>query len=646
MRARCLDFKHALLAILAAPVLVTGAAARASGPGDDPGTGALVVRHGDRLEALPMASMSVELAVSGIMVRGKVAQSFTNPTGDTIDAVYMFPLPQGAAVDGLVYEVGGRSYAGVVREKEEAKKIFAEAQAAGRGAGLVEQHRPNLFRTSVANIPPHATVVLRLTTIDEAEWSEGGFSTTFPTTITPRYDPSTCGASTTTAGALIPSISIAATIDAGVPLAEVASSSHRIRTERGGRLVSIAVGDGPVLADRDFVLRWRPESSAAPAAGGLVEERADGRYGLAIVVPPALDRDGAPGFPTQTVFVVDISGSMAGPSLSQAKQALRVALDRLRPGDTFTMIEFDDRYETMSDTFLDAGPASIARARSWVDRLEARGGTEILPALLRAIDISESGDPRALKRVVLVTDGAVENEEEIVAAVPSRLGGTRLHVVGIGSAPNRWLMTELARAGRGTYEAVGASGEVEERIGALLTRTERAVLTDVALEWDGAPPLDADPDPVPDLYAGRPIVVTARFDPSKPLPKLRVWGKAPGGPATMEVDFSGARPDAGIGTRWARARVAALERSRVRGADGATVRADVVALAERFSLVTPYTSFVVVADVPSESRQDDGDGDLPQGGTGEPLRLALGIALFAAGGALLAVSRLAWGRAR
>jgi Ca-activated chloride channel family protein len=218
------------------------------------------------------------------------------------------------------------------------------------------------------------------------------------------------------------------------------------------------------------------------------------------------------------------------------------------------------------------------------------------------------------------------------------LGGTRLHIVGIGLAPNRWLMKELARAGRGTFESIGAIAEVQARTVELLARTERAAITDVVLEWEGAAPLSADPDPVPDLYEGRPLVVTARFDPSQPLPKLRVWGRAPGGPVTMDVDFARAGRDAGIGTRWARARIASLEQARVHGADPFLVRADVVELAKAFSLVTAYTSFVVVADesfVSEAVSHEDEEGTLPQGGTGEPFLLAIGLVLSVLGGCIL-----------
>jgi Ca-activated chloride channel family protein len=636
-----------LLAAAAASILCVFSAAAQEPPSvDDPGTGELLAKMNGRQVPLPVVSMDVSLSISGPIVRGRLVQTFENPTDETLEAEYVFPLPEGAAVDGLVLQIGERQFAGTIQEKDDARRTYEKAKAEGKGTGLVEQHRPNVFSTQVANVPPHESVVVHLDTLDEAEWSGGEFSTTFPTTITTRYfpgDSAACDAIPPDSAVHHPLVALHATIEAGLPIDEIVSPSHTLRPTRRGPAIDVKVGDGKVAADRDFVLRWRPKVEGVPLAGGLVEERGDGRYGLAMLVPPSLAQHGAGSFPTQTVLVVDVSGSMAGPSLDQAKAALQVALDRLRPGDTFTLIKFDSVFESYADRFIAADPAAITAAKRWVSALVAGSGTEILPPLVHALDLSERGDASVLKRVILITDGAVGNEDQVVAEVGRRLGGTRLHIVGIGPAPNRWLMKELARAGRGTFESIGAIADVQTKTGALLERTERAAITDVALEWDGAPPLDASPDPVPDLYEGRPLVVTARFDPKRPLPKLRVWGRAPGGPVTMDVDFAQASRDAGIGTRWARARIASLEQARVHGADPAVVRADVVDLAKRFSLVTSYTSFVVVADdeyaadIPSHEGES---GALPQGGTEEPLLLAVGLALCVLGGGVL------WGAMR
>jgi Ca-activated chloride channel family protein len=617
-------------------MLAIGAAAQEGPAPGDPGTGALLARTGGTTISLPLASMEVDLSVAGPLVHGIVVQEFNNPTAQPLEAVYVFPLPEGAAVDGLVLEVDGRRFTGEIRENEEARRTYEHAKSEGKHAGLVEQHRANIFRMSVANIGPGAKVGIRLSYVDEADWVDGTFLTTVPTTITPRYGPDPVPAG----GGWAKTLGFHASIDAGVALEGVSSPSHALDVAMDAAARSAEVRAYAASADRDLVLRWRPARSTGASAGAVVEQRPDGRYALALVVPPDLDGPGRRGFPTQTVFVVDVSGSMEGPSIEQARAALVASLDRLRPGDTFTLIKFDSNDEAFSERLLPAEERSVAAAKSWVSGLRAGSGTEIAPALLHALDISERGDAGVLRRVVLITDGAVSNEEEVLDAVERKLGGTRLHVVGIGFAPNRWLMKELARAGRGTFESIGCLADVQSRTVALLERTERAVMTDVALEWDGAPPLDASPDPVPDLYSGRPLVVTARLDPARPAPKLRVWGRAPGGPVVLEVPLHDAPSGAGIGTRWARHRVAALEEGLRHGADPALVKSDVVDLARRFSLVTSYTSFVVVEDVGPPDVEEDGDGasELPSGGSYEPLLLAIGAILASAGIALAAAA--------
>jgi len=621
-----------LVLIAAASALFAGAAAQ-----EDPGTGALVVKTGAGRMELPVVGVNVDLYVTGTSVRGTIVQRFENAASETVDATYVFPLPEGAAVDYLTLQVDGRSWVGEIQEKEEAKKTFERAKVEGKRAGLVEQHRPNIFSTSVANIPAGSEISVTLSFLDEAEWQDGVFSTVFPLKITPRYKP---GEGETDSSANVPQAIVDVWLAPGFPLEWVRSPSHDLTQLGPGFDV-----EAKTVADRDFILRWKPASSAVPFAGGVVENRDDGRYLSVTVLPPDLGDDSVRALPTQTVFVIDVSGSMEGPSLVQAKAALSAALDRLRPEDAFAMIEFDDGFDSYKGRFEPASPAEIASAHTWVEGLRARGGTEILPALLEALAQSERGDPRTLRRVVLITDGAVGNEEEVLQAVEKSLGETRLHVVGIGAAPNRWLMQKLAKSGRGVCEFVGSIDDVKERIDALLARTERAVVSDLTVLGVDTAELDLAGRKIPDLYAGQPLTITARLAPGAKVPKLSVWGRARGGPATIDLPVVEARDGSGTATRWARARIEALEDSKRSGADPATVRSDVIELAKRFSLVTAYTSFVVVEEESEEEEgcccSREGIEELPAGGTYEPLLLAVGAVLTLGGVVLLARGKLA-----
>jgi Ca-activated chloride channel family protein len=623
---------RALVLIAAASVMFAGAAAQ-----EDPGTGALLATIGGERVALPVTSVDVDLYVTGTSVRGTIVQRFQNPEREPFDATYVFPLPEDAAVDYLRLEVDGRIWVGEIQEKEEARKTFERAKAEGKRAGLVEQHRPNIFKTSIANVPAGSEVSVTLSFLGEAEWQDGAFSTVFPLTITQRYDPG--GKETAWSTRQVPHASIRAYLQPGFPLDWVRSPSHELTRLGPGFDVEAASA-----ADRDFVLRWKPSSSASPFAGGVVEDRDDGRYLSVTVLPPDLGDNAARALPTQTVFVVDVSGSMEGTSIIQAKAALLAALDRLRPEDSFAMIKFNDGFETYRGRFEPAGRAERAAARVWVEDLEAGGGTEILPALLEALTESSRGDARALRRVVLVTDGAVGNEEEVLAAVEKSLGDSRLHVVGIGGAPNRWLMKKLADTGRGVAEFVGSVDDVKERIDALLARTERAVISDIAVLGADRADLDLAGRKIPDLYAGQPLTITAKLPPGAAIPELSVWGRARGGPVTIDLPVGEAKDGSGTATRWARLRIEALEDSKRFGADPAVVRTDVVDLAKRFSLVTAYTSFVVVENQSPEEECECcelGLDELPAGGTSEPLLLAIGAGLTLGGLALLARGRLA-----
>ena len=613
-----------LVLIAAASALFAGAAAQ-----EDPGTGTLLATiEGERV-ALPVRSIEVSLDVTGTIVRGTIEQRFDNPYDRPLEARYVFPLPEGAAVDGLTLTVGGRRFAGEIREREEARKVYERAKETGRRAGLVEQHRPNLFQTSVAGIRSGEPVIVRLTYLDDADFEDGTFSTTFPLTIAPRY--TSGGENPGSPG--VREAHVRVVLDAGFPLGSATAPFHGLTTSLHGSRAEL--GPETITADRDFVLRWTPRKAPGPVVGALVEEGEDGRYFSVTVVPPALDA-GRSAIPTQTVFVIDVSGSMEGPSMEQAKEALVTALSRLRDGDTFTLVKFSSVHEAYREGFLPATPLEIGRAQDWVRRLSIESGTEILPALLHGLELSERGDTSVLRRVVLITDGAVNNEDEVVTAVAGKLGESRLHVVGIGPAPNRWLMRKLAASGRGAAEFIGSISDVRARTEALLARTERAVITGVAVEGGGTP-LEIAPDPIPDLYDGKPLVITGRIPKGVEVGRLTLSGTAAGGPVTLDLPLDAASPHAGIGTRWARARAESLEDARRAGADPERVRRDVIDLALRFTLVTPYTSFVVVEN---ESPELEGVEELPSCGTLDPLLRDAGAALAIAGLAFLGLWRL------
>jgi Ca-activated chloride channel homolog len=616
----------------------------------------------------PVLATEVEVRVTGMVVRVVVRQHFTNPSGEWAEGVYVFPVPEDAAVDHLKMKIGDRVIEGVVQERMAAKTTYEAAKKQGQHASLVEQERPNVFTTSVANIPPAAAIEIEIEYQQAARYDGGRFGLRFPMVVGPRYIPGVPipGTSGTgwapdsdavpdasritppvahpTRGPINP-VTLRVELDAGVPLAAVESASHAIHTTplSGGRW-EIELQQGSVPADRDFELAWTPVPGTAPTTAVLTEQKADELFALLMVLPPpaAVQRER---LPREVVFVLDHSGSMAGASIEQAKAALKLALGRLQPADSFNVIRFNHRTDGMFGRSEPASRARLAEAERYVDLIRADGGTEMLPALLRALDGEQSD---LLRQVIFLTDGAVGNEERLFQAIRERLGDSRLFTIGIGSAPNSHFMREAARLGRGTFTYIGNPTEVQQKMTALFHKLESPVLADVRLELPGAAEVEVLPGLIPDLYVGEPIVVAVR---ARALPsEAVVRGRFGTTPWESRVTLHQAGPGAGLSVHWARAKIAALLDQPRGGAPDDDVRHAVIEVAKRHHLVSPHTSLVAV-DVTPVRPGDAGlttravRTNLPhgweyeavfglgQGATPGPLHLLVGLAalLFAAG---------------
>lgn len=627
----------------------------------NPGSGALYWRSPTGLAALPVLDMDVQVEVSGIMVRGTVTQTFKNQAPVTIEAVYVFPLPENAAVHHMEMRIGERRIVSVVREREEARQIYQQAVREGRKAALVEQQRPNLFQTSASNINPGETVLVVLEYIQEISYADGEFSLHFPLTLTPRFAPPRATPdeearspfiSAGAAGA--PLATIVVRIRAGFPLKDVASPSHDVRMSWDADMLIVEPRTKQIAADRDFLLAWRPLLGKQPQSVLLTEGRDDGRYALMMLLPPSDELGPARGLSTETLFIVDVSGSMQGPSIEQARTALAAAIRRLHAGDTFNVIAFNHEQRVFSGTFVPASGPDLEAALQWVGSLRADGGTMICPALRLGLSMLEGRSSGRVQRIIFFTDGAVENEDELFRSIIADLGPVRLHALGIGSAPNRYLMRRMAEYGRGLCDFIGDSATAGNRIDAFLTRLDRPVMTDLELRLEGAAAEQTYPATLPDLHAGEPLVVSLKLSSKQTLCCAVLTGRVPGGPIRLEMPLDDLRAetphDAGVAVRWARAKIESLMQGLYVGSDPAIVRKEVVEVSKSFNLVSPYTSLVAVEEIPTANSAacpvhvgsvfptgSEPGGELPQGGTNEPLLLLLGLALLTTGAVLLRV---------
>ena len=618
--------------LAACVVLMAGEARGGEAPGlaavkaSEAGQGALLFKTDSAGEtfAAPLLSTDVAIRVSGLVARARVKQTFRNPQDEWREGVYVFPLPENSAVDRLRMTIGERIVEGAIRERGAAQRDYAQARRSGQRAALLEQERPNIFTSSVANIGPREDIVVEIEYQQTLRYDSGRFSLRFPMTVGVRYIPGApladssgtgwsadttrvSDASRITPPVIHPSrgpvnpVSIRVELDAGGPLARIDSPYHRISLKSDGPRRDIVELEGGVTpANRDFELAWTPASRPEPRAAWFTEKRGGRTYGLLMILPPEA-RGADKRIPREAVYVIDTSGSMSGTSIAQAKEALLLAIDGLSPEDRFNIIEFNSAARAL---YQDARPATRERraeARGWVKGLRAQGGTEMALALDLALTGAESGE--RVRQVVFLTDGQVGNEDELFRLVRAKLGDSRLFTVGIGSAPNSHFMTKAASIGRGTFTYIGKVEEVREKMAALFAKLESPVLKGVRIDWPEGAGAETWPARIPDLYAGEPVVVTAALE--RAQGRARV--SAMHGAAPWEETFLLDQPaeGSGLGVLWARDKVGSLEDAMREGASAEETQAKIIELALTHHLVTKYTSLVAIDRSPARPAHAD-----------------------------------------
>jgi len=629
-----------LIGSVALAVSPTQAAELQSAPFIKPGdarSGSLLLKNGDNTYAdATRLGIDVDLTVSGPTIRARVTQLFRNPTKDWMEATYVYPLPEGGAVDALKMVVGDRVIVGDIKERQQARVIYEQARQNGQKAALTEQERPNIFTNSVANIGPGETVLVQIEYQEPVHQSGNEFSLRVPMVVGPRYNPAPVvqsvdlrddgsGSGTSTSdpvpdrdrisprvldpaeNAPVNPTSITIRLQAGFPLGEVKSQYHQVKIERpddATRLIRLA--DGPVPADRDFELTWKPAAEKATSVGLFREHVGDADYVLAYVTPPSVEQAEQKPLPREVIFVIDNSGSMGGTSIEQAKASLVYALGRLKPNDRFNVIRFDDTMDVLFPASVPADPRHLGEATSFVSALQARGGTEMVPAMRAALTDPAASEADHIRQVVFLTDGAIGNEQQLFDTIAAMRGRSRVFMIGIGSAPNTYLMTRAAELGRGAFTHIGSVDQVEERMRELFAKLENPAVTGLAARFSDAT-ADMTPAALPDLYRGEPLVVAAKLD--KLTGSLEIKGRIGDRPWTVTLPLANAAEGKGLSKLWARRKISDAEVARnMRQVSPEESDKTILKLALEHQLVSRLTSLVAVDKTPSRP-------------AGEPLKL-------------------------
>ena len=461
---------------------------------------------------------------------------------------------------------------------------------------------------------------------------------------------------------------LSVTLNPGFDIAEVNAALHDISTVKQGNHYRITPKHNPVLMNRDFVLSWQPVVGQTPQGALFVESltpetenqevetsenRRDSKTGkhnqeqhhaLIMVLPPEQTQQ-AQILPRELWVILDTSGSMAGTSLEQAKNAVLMALDRLRPDDRFNLVEFNSTHRTLFTDAVRAEPHHVNQAKQFVHALQANGGTEMAGALKTVLQHPKTTS--YLKQVVFMTDGSVGNEHDLLTLIHRHIDDSRLFTIGIGSSPNDFFIRKAAEMGRGKFAMINHQDQVDQEITALFDQIEQPILTDISINTDEN--VAVYPTKIPDIYAGQPIVLNARFStwPSE----FTLIGNQGGKPWQQTLSLgsqtSGSNPSPGVATLWARKKVQALEDSGTRSGNRNLHEAEILQLGLDYSMVTRFTSFVAVSEeitrkpnerlasksipnlMPAGSKQQAPSVGLPNTAIGIPFQLASGTLLLA-----------------
>ncbi|MBZ5713252.1 VIT and vWA domain-containing protein [Nannocystis pusilla] len=575
--------------------------------------------------ALPLRNTDVRARLRGPVAEVVVTQRFVNDNAAALDAIYTFPLPENSAVTDMRMVVGPRTIVAEIRAREQARAEYLAARDAGHTAALLEQERPNVFTQSLANIPPGETVDVELRYLQTLSYDSGEYEFVFPTVVGPRYLPGAPlpgrdrGAGTSADNDRVPDasrisppilgrgvrtghdLSITVDIDAAAPIDAWAAPAHDVVASAAGSRLQVTLARKDELPNRDFVLRYRSAGAQPTAKLFLGPGEARGGHFLLVVDPPRLDVDDLVGR-RELIFVVDVSGSMSGPPLALAKAAMKEALARARPVDTFDVVTFAGNTRRLFGAPRPANAENLRQAAEFVDALGAGGGTEMLAAVDAALD-SPIEDGRH-RYVFLMTDGYIGEEDAIARAARSlvarqRAAGRRARVfgLGIGESPNSHLIATLAAAGDGAALHVRQPADLTGA-GQIIERTiDAPVLTDVALQWDSPVPRDLSAALPPDLLASHPLVVHGRYAGAAPT-EVRLLARVGERSVTFPVEVVTSSESAPTLARlWARDRIAALDLTRMTATSAETeqhARAEILRLGLQHHLVTQFTSLVAV----------------------------------------------------
>tara|TARA_R110000751_G_scaffold10055_2_gene37288 strand:+ start:124525 stop:126762 length:2238 start_codon:yes stop_codon:yes gene_type:complete len=593
---------------------------------------------------LPLLKSHYDVKIEGDVATVTVTQTFLNPTSQALNATYLFPLNQKAAVYGMDMRVGDELVKAIIQRKEEAREIFEKAQSEGKAAALLTQHRPNMFTQNIANLMPGQPVQITLRYAQTVPKIDAAYELVVPMVVGPRYEgevnPSVADLMGLDSDDPAPSADIEDKVDddeqksverAGNWLIEklptypkvigfnapstidsrrvtlkidlksanavsiFSSATHELETAGDEKAIRAHFKPGAQIDNRDFVLRYALAADSDITAGALAHYDARGGFLSLLIEPPKMPKQGL-ATPRELIFVLDTSGSMSGAPLRASQVFMHEALKNMRPDDHFRILSFADTTSQFASNPIAATPDNIQEGLRYVSGLTAGGGTQMNDAIRNAFTSAPLDD--AMRIIIFLTDGYIGGDREVIATVAQQIGNARLYAFGVGSSVNRFLLEGMANEGRG-YVRYIEPGELAFEVAETFARDLKTpLLTDISVDWNGLAIEGQSPAKIRDLFEGGSVRVFARYKEGGKH-TIFVKGRINGRQASMPVEISlpmyASGEESAIPIIWARQQIFDKNRTYIISGQPDGLKEQITQLGLRFSLQSAFTAFVAVS---------------------------------------------------